>query len=581
MSGRASSLEHDPSASLSKPPREQSRWLRALAGAARLPLMLAGAAPLLAGALLVVQAWLLASVLDAAIVRQVPRQELLGQILAIAALMLARACITWAGERAGADAAERIKRHVRQALFARLLHKGPDWSRRQASGEIASALVDQVEALDGFFSKYLPTMAAAALLPVAFSVLLLPVDVIAGLVLLITAPLIPLFMALVGWGAQGASRRHLRAFARLSGFFADRVRGLSTLKLYGRAEAEAASVAAASDALRQRTLSVLRIAFLSSAVLEFFAALGVAGVAVYIGLSYLGFLDLRWSPFTLQAGLFCLLMAPEVYAPLRQFAAHYHDRAAALAAVSQIATLFDGLPQDAIDAPVGAVARACATGGASVAVAGLTMRAPGRPQPVLSEAGLVLAPGEHVALMGPSGVGKTTLIEAIARLRPAQGDVAIDGKPLDQWDEAALRGRVALIGQRPQLLAGSIADNIRLGCPGASDAAVHEAARRACVLEFAAGLPQGLDTPLGSRGQGLSGGQAQRVALARLFLRDPGLILLDEPTAHLDEATQARVLDEILAFAAGRTLLLATHSQAVAARFQRVLRVADAKVKDA
>ncbi|MGB3820973.1 thiol reductant ABC exporter subunit CydD, partial [Achromobacter pulmonis] len=538
-------------------------------------------APLLAGALLVVQAWLLASVLDAAIVRQVPRQELLGQILAIAALMLARACITWAGERAGADAAERIKRHVRQALFARLLHKGPDWSRRQASGEIASALVDQVEALDGFFSKYLPTMAAAALLPVAFSVLLLPVDVVAGLVLLITAPLIPLFMALVGWGAQGASRRHLQAFARLSGFFADRLRGLSTLKLYGRAEAEAASVAAASDALRQRTLSVLRIAFLSSAVLEFFAALGVAGVAVYIGLSYLGFLDLRWSPFTLQAGLFCLLMAPEVYAPLRQFAAHYHDRAAALAAVSQIAKLFDGLPQEAIDAPVTGAAQACATGGVNLAVAGLTMRAPGRPQPVLAEASLALAPGEHVALMGPSGVGKTTLIEAIARLRTAQGDITIDGVALGQWDEAALRARVALIGQRPQLLAGSIADNIRLGCPDASDEAVREAARRACVLEFAAGLPQGLDTPLGSRGHGLSGGQAQRVALARLFLRDPGLILLDEPTAHLDEATQARVLDEILAFAAGRTLLLATHSPAVAARFQRVLRVADAKVKDA
>ena len=158
-------------------------------------------------------------------------------------------------------------------------------------------------------------------------------------------------MALVGWGAQGASRRHLRAFARLSGFFADRLRGLSTLKLYGRAEAEAESVAAASDALRQRTLSVLRIAFLSSAVLEFFAALGVAGVAVYIGLTYLGFLDLRWSVLTLQAGMFCLLMAPEVYAPLRQFAAHYHDRAAALAAVTQIDAVFDGLPDVA---PAGA-----------------------------------------------------------------------------------------------------------------------------------------------------------------------------------------------------------------------------------
>ncbi|MDH0735363.1 thiol reductant ABC exporter subunit CydD [Achromobacter spanius] len=555
-----------------------------LAKSARLPLMLAGAAPLVSGALLVVQAWLLASVLDAAIMQDVPRQELLASIVGIAALMLVRATITWAGERAGADAAERIKRHVRQSLFARMVAKGPYWSRGKASGELASAVVDQVEALDGFFAKYLPAMAAAAMLPVAFSVLLLPVDVIAGLVLLITAPLIPLFMALVGWGAQGASRRHLRAFARLSGFFADRLRGLSTLKLYGRADAEAASVVAASDALRQRTMSVLRIAFLSSAVLEFFAALGVAGVAVYIGLTYLGFLDVRWSPLTLQAGLFCLLMAPEVYAPLRQFAAHYHDRATALAAVTQIAVLFDGLPQeDAKSKPMHGIPGTAATslGAAGMAVSGLTVLAPGRPQAVLSEASLTLAPGEHVALMGPSGIGKSTLIEAIARLRPSQGDIRIDGLPLADWDEAALRGRVALIGQTPQLLAGTIADNIRLGCPGASDIDVQEAARRACVLEFTAALPQGLDTPLGSRGQGLSGGQAQRVALARLFLRDPGLILLDEPTAHLDEATQARLLDEILKFSVGRTLLLATHSAAVAARLGRVVRVADGKVEDA
>lgn len=545
--------------------------------------MLAGAAPLVSGALLVVQAWLLASVLDAAIMQDVPRQELLASIVGIAALMLVRATITWAGERAGADAAERIKRHVRQSLFTRMVAKGPYWSRGKASGELASAVVDQVEALDGFFAKYLPAMAAAAMLPVAFSVLLLPVDVIAGLVLLITAPLIPLFMALVGWGAQGASRRHLRAFARLSGFFADRLRGLSTLKLYGRADAEAASVVAASDALRQRTMSVLRIAFLSSAVLEFFAALGVAGVAVYIGLTYLGFLDVRWSPLTLQAGLFCLLMAPEVYAPLRQFAAHYHDRATALAAVTQIAVLFDGLPQeDAESKPMhGTRGPAATLLGAGLEVSGLTVLAPGRAHAVLSEASLTLAPGELVALMGPSGIGKSTLIEAIARLRPGQGDIRIDGQPLAGWDEAALRSRVALIGQTPQLLAGTIADNIRLGCPGASDGDVQEAARRACVLEFAAALPQGLDTPLGSRGQGLSGGQAQRVALARLFLRDPGLILLDEPTAHLDEATQARLLDEILTFSVGRTLLLATHSATVAARLGRVLRVADGKVEDA
>lgn len=592
MSGGVSSLEHDPSATLNKPPREQSRWLMALAKTARLPLMLAGAAPLVSGALLVVQAWLLASVLDAAIVRQAPRQELLGDILAIAGLMLVRACITWAGERAGADAAERIKRHVRLSLFRRLVQKGPYWSRGQASGELASAVVDQVEALDGFFAKYLPAMAAAAMLPVAFSVVLLPMDVIAGLVLLITAPLIPLFMALVGWGAQGASRRHLRAFARLSGFFADRLRGLSTLKLYGRAEAEAESVVAASDALRQRTMSVLRIAFLSSAVLEFFAALGVAGVAVYIGLTYLGFLDLRWSPLTLQAGLFCLLMAPEVYAPLRQFAAHYHDRAAALAAVSQISLLFDGLPQAgdaATDGAPGAGKAAAGPGrvsksrgpGAALAIAGLNLDAPGRSQAVLADAGLTLAPGEHAALMGPSGIGKSSLIEAIARLRPFQGDIRIDGVPLPDWGEGALRQRVALIGQKPQLLTGSIADNIRLGRPEASDAEVQTAARRACVLEFAEALPQGLATQLGGRGHGLSGGQAQRVALARLFLRDPGLILLDEPTAHLDEGTQARVLDAILEFSAGRTLLLATHAPAVAARLGRTLQVVGGKVEDA
>ncbi|OAD14746.1 thiol reductant ABC exporter subunit CydD [Achromobacter insolitus] len=584
MSGGTSSLEHDPSATLNKPPRAQSRWLMALAKAARLPLMLAGAAPLVSGALLVVQAWLLASVLDAAIVRDVPRQDLLSDILAIAGLMLLRACITWAGERAGADAAERIKRHVRQSLFNRLVRKGPYWSRGQASGELASAVVDQVEALDGFFAKYLPAMAAAAMLPVAFSVVLLPMDVIAGLVLLITAPLIPLFMALVGWGAQGASRRHLRAFARLSGFFADRLRGLSTLKLHGRAEAEAASVVAASDALRQRTMSVLRIAFLSSAVLEFFAALGVAGVAVYIGLTYLGFLDLRWSPLTLQAGLFCLLMAPEVYAPLRQFAAHYHDRAAALAAVSQISLLFDGLPQEGdVSAETVSDGRQPARqgGGAALAIAGLHLDAPGRSQAVLSDAGLTLAAGEHAALMGPSGIGKSSLIEAIARLRPFEGDIRIDGLRLPEWDEAALRERVALIGQKPQLLAGSIADNIRLGRPDASDAELQAAARRACVLEFADALPQGLATPLGGRGHGLSGGQAQRVALARLFLRDPGLILLDEPTAHLDEATQARVLDAILEFSSGRTLLLATHAPAVAARLGRTLRVAAGKVEDA
>ncbi|WP_144630414.1 thiol reductant ABC exporter subunit CydD [Bordetella genomosp. 13] len=614
-----SGIEHDPSAALGRPTRAQTRWLGGLARAARVPLALAAGAPLLGGVLLVVQAWLLARVLDAAIVRGVPRAELVGSLAAIAALILLRAGLAWLAERAGAQAAERIKRQVRQALFGRLLDAGPQWTRQRASGELASAVVDQVEALDGFFARYLPSMGAAAVLPVAFSVVLLPVDVVAGLVLLVTAPLIPLFMALVGWGAEAASRRHMRAFARLSGFFADRLRGLSTLKLHGRAEAEAQAVAQASSAVRERTMAVLRIAFLSSAVLEFFAALGVAGVAVYIGLTYLGYLDVRGQALTLQAGFFCLLMAPEVYAPLRLFAAHYHDRAAARAAVTQIELAFGGLPGDeaatvdgddaqradgaTVDAAVGAAAGTAAAGdaaadaAAAIAVQAVAMRSggsgaaparaarrasrlqvhglavsvPGRERPVLDALDLSLAPGEHVALMGASGVGKTTLLEALCRLRGSAGAIALDGLALSEWDEAALRSRVALIGQKPYLFQGTIADNIRLARPDASAQDVADAARRACVMEFAQAMPQGLDTRLASRGRGLSGGQAQRVALARLFLRDPGLILLDEPTAHLDADTQARVLDELLAFSQGRTVLLATHSAAVASRLPRQL----------
>ncbi|HEY0296981.1 MAG TPA: thiol reductant ABC exporter subunit CydD [Bordetella sp.] len=578
MSG-VSGIEHTPQTAS----KAQSAWLSGQARLARAPLALAGAAPLAAGALLALQAWLLAGVLDAALAHGADRDQLLRPLVAIVALILLRAALAWVAERAGARAAEAIKQRVRLALFDRLLRAGPQWTRRQVSGELASALVEQVEALDGFFAKYLPAVGAAAVLPVAFSVLLMPQSVVAGLLLFITAPLIPLFMALVGWGAEAASRRHARTTARLSGFFADRLRGLATLKLYGRADAAAADVMQASDALRVRTLAVLRVAFLSSAVLEFFAALGVAGVAVYIGLRYLGMLGTPDPGFGLKAGFFCLLMAPEVYAPLRQFAAHYHDRAAARAAVAEIDRLFDGLP--GTGELEWTVAPPAAIDGASpalgLAVQGLTVEAPGRPAAVLHEVSLRLAAGEHAVLMGASGAGKTTLLETVCGLRTAHGEILLDGKPLRDWDETALRAGVALIGQKPYLFQGTIADNIRFAKPGASDAEVAEAARRACVGEFAQSLPQGLDTPLGPRGVGLSGGQAQRVALARLFLREAGLVLLDEPTAHLDAATQDRVLDAVFAYARGRSLLLATHSHEVARRFARRLHVADGKVRDA
>jgi ATP-binding cassette subfamily C protein CydD len=544
------------------------QWLKQQGRVGRGALGLAVIVPLVSACLTVAQAYWLAMILYRAIVDQVAAATQIPALIAIACMILARAVLAWIGEAAGIRAAEDVKLAIRRELFATLMRRGPDWMRQRASGELASQILDQVEALDGYFARFVPAMIAAAVVPIAFAVGLMPVDLVVGLVLLVTAPLIPVFMALAGWGAEAASRQHLTALSRLSGMFADRIRGLVVLKLFGRAEDEIGRVRAASDEFAVRTLAVLRIAFLSSAVLEFFAALGVAGVALYVGLTYLDMLNLRGSELGLQAGLFCLLMAPEVYLPLRTLAAHYHDRANAKAAVASIEAAFDGLPV-ATTSPMSSGEALMGRRALTVSVTDLTVETPERGT-IFSNASFEIGAGETVALLGPSGIGKSTLIEVLARLRTHAGKVELAGVALEAIEEGALRRQVAVLGQRPRLFHGTIASNIRLGRPHANDREVREAAQRACVLDFADRLPQGLDTPIGERGRGLSGGEAQRVALARIFLRDPGLILLDEPTAHLDVETEARVMQAILSFAWGRSLLVATHSMAVAEQMSRI-----------
>lgn len=554
-----------------RPPAIEAKWLRARGRVGRRAMGIAILVPLVSACFTVAQAYWLATILHRAIVDQVASSSQAAAILVLLALVAARAALAWIGEAAGIRAAEDIKQAIRRDLFATLMRRGPDWMRQRSSGELASQILDQVEALDGYFSRFVPAMIAAAVVPIAFAIGLMPVDLVVGIVLLVTAPLIPVFMALAGWGAEAASRQHLTALSRLSGMFADRLRGLLVLKLFGRAEDEIVRVRGASDEFATRTLAVLRIAFLSSAVLEFFAALGVAGVALYVGLTYIGLLDLRGAELGLQAGLFCLLMAPEVYMPLRTLAAHYHDRANAKAAVTSLAATFENLP--AVDETVAVNGADWAPGGAiAVTARHLTVETPDRGT-ILADATLEILPGETVALLGPSGIGKSTLIEVLARLRGHQGRIELGGMPLADIDETALRRNVAALGQRPRLFHGTIASNIRLGRADATDAEVRVAAERACVLDFADRLPEGLDTPIGERGRGLSGGEAQRVALARIFLRDPALVLLDEPTAHLDIETEARVMRAVLDFAAGRTLLIATHSMEVASLMDRICEI--------
>ncbi|MGA1804790.1 thiol reductant ABC exporter subunit CydD [Rhizobium sp. HT1-10] len=551
----------------------QRRWMSRLQRHGGPAMAVACALPMLSGLLLVGQALLLSLILDRIIVGGRSAIGELSLIGLFAGIFVLRTLLGLVSECAGIKAAERIKLHLRTLLNRHILDQRPDWMARRSTGALSSAVIDQTDALDGYFARFLPAMIQATVLPLVFAVALVPVDWFVALLFLLTAPLIPIFMALVGWGAQAATDAQAQALSRLSGFFADRLRGILTLKLFGQAERETARVLDASHDLRFRTMRVLRIAFLSSAVLEFFAALGVAGVALYVGLSYLGFVHLRTTPFTLQAGLFCLLMAPEVYQPLRLLAAHYHDRQSAKAAVQEIAALFGALPEGQQVAPeaVPATRQKVPLG---LRISHLHLATPDGGRRLLEDVSLSLVPGSHAAVLGDSGIGKSTLLEAIVGLRTFEGRIRLDGRDLQAIDDHQLRREVAFLGQRPLLFPGTIAENIRLGGRLASEADLIHAARLAGVLDFAADLPAGIETIIGMDGRGVSGGEAQRIALARIFLRDPGLIVLDEPTAHLDGETESRVLDALQTFAAGRTLLVATHSAAVAARFAQVLRIA-------
>lgn len=528
------------------------------AGPARLPLLATAAAGVGQGLLLIAQAGLFAWIVHRVAAQGAGLAAVLPAFLALLAVFAGRAACVWGQEIAGARAAGRVKTALRDRLAGHLLARGPAALDGRSSGAVAAALVDQVEALDGFYARFLPHLAVALLVPLAILVAVFPLDWVAGLLLLATAPLIPGFMALIGMGAAALSRRQMRVLARLGGYVLDRLQGLPTLRLFGQDQAELARIRRVSDDYRQRTMAVLRVAFLSSAVLEFFSAVAIAMVAVYIGMSLLGIFAFGpGQDLTLFSGLFILLLAPEFFQPLRTLAAHYHDRAAAIGAVQELAPLLDAPPG------VGAEDGAAATAPVATPAAMLRLDrvdfayAPDRP-PVLAGFSLTVAAGERVALVGPSGVGKSTVLHLLLGfLAPLNGTVRVAGQA-----PAAGRTQVSWIGQRPHLFHGTLADNLRLARPDADDAAVARAVAQAGLEPVVARLPDGLATRLGEDGHGLSGGEAQRVAIARALLKDAPILLLDEPTAHLDGETEAAVLAALAVVAAGRTVLIATHSLA-------------------
>jgi ATP-binding cassette subfamily C protein CydD len=541
--------------------RAAGRWLKRQAGLARGPIALTAAAGIAQGLCGVAQAGLIAWILQRAVMEGVTLAGLWPLFAALLAAALLRAGAAWTSEALGAVTATQVKTRLRRQVLDRLHALGPAWRAERQTGELAVTLIERIEALDGYYARFLPQSRVAMILPILILVAVYPVDWVSGVILTVAGPFVPLTMALIGMKAADESRRQFRTLARMSAYFLDRLQGLTTLRLFARAEAEVANIAQAADAFRDRTMRVLRIAFLSSASLEFFASAVVAIVATYVGLGLLGHIGWGTAPnLTLFSGLFVLLMAPDFFQPLRLLAAYYHDRVAAIGAAEGLADMLSA-PEEA---PAGSAPMP--SGELEIVFEDVSVAFEGGARSAIQSVSLRIASGDHIALTGMSGAGKSTLLSLLLGFRrPDAGRILVNGTDLATIDSEDLRRRIAWIGQAPVLFHGTLRDNIRLGRPEADDGAVERAAAKARLTEFAAALPQGLDTPVGERGVGLSGGQAQRVALARAFLKDAPLVLLDEPTASLDRDTEAEILESIHRLARGRTTLVATHSPAAMA----------------
>ncbi|MFM5092560.1 cysteine/glutathione ABC transporter permease/ATP-binding protein CydD [Aeromonas rivipollensis] len=529
-------------------------WLRKQSGHGRRWIGLSIGLGMGQGILMVMQAWLLATLLHGFIIEGTTPEQSIPLFIALLLVTLTKAALAYGREVASFKAGSAVRQAIRELVLNRLARLGPAYIQRRPAGSWASLLLEQIEDMQEFFSRYLPQMAIAVFIPLVILVAVFPVNWAAGIILLGTAPLIPLFMILVGVGAADANRRNFQSLARLSGHFLDRLKGLRTLQLFMRTQAEGEAIRDASEDFRERTMEVLRLAFLSTAVLEFFAAIAVALVAVYFGFSYIDHLNFGnyGVKVTLFTGLFVLFLAPEFYAPLRELGAHYHAKAQAIGAAEQLLEFLEA----EVSEP--------ASGSAPFQADG-PIRVEARALEVLSAEGKVLVgpidftleAGTRTALVGISGAGKSSLVNALLGFAPYRGSLCVNGQELAELDMSQWRLQLGWLSQNPQLFHASLRDNLLLARPTASDAELEAALVRAQAWEFA--KEKGFDYPVGDQAGGLSVGQAQRLALARTLLKSTQLMVLDEPTASLDRHSERAIMSTLEQAAVGQTLLMITH----------------------
>nr|CEL19900.1 Transport ATP-binding protein CydD [Kibdelosporangium sp. MJ126-NF4] len=484
-------------------------------------------------------------------------------LLGLAGVVGARAVLAWARQLFAQRAAARVKAELRGRVLDHIRRWGPLRLGRERHGELATVVTRGLDALDPYFTGYLPKLVAAVVVPPLVIVGLAVTDWISALVVVVTLPLIPLFGALVGLHTRQRTERQWALLSRLGGHFLDVVTGLPTLRAFGRARHQVGVVRRMADEHRRATMRTLRLAFLSSLVLEWVATLSVAVVAVPVGLRLMS------ADVDLTTALLVLFLAPEAYLPLRAVGTAFHDSAEGVAVADQVFAVLDApTPQR----PVSTDVPDARTSG--LVFDGVTVRYPGRDRPAVARISMEIRPGERVGLIGPSGAGKSTLFAVLLGfVEPESGRVLVGGQDLATVSVDAWREQIAWVPQRPYLFAASVADNIRLGRPGASTDQVRQAAHAAAADDFITRLPDGYDTVLGENGTGLSMGQRQRIAIARAFLRDAPILLLDEATAHLDPDSEAAVVAASARLMAGRTALVVAHRPALLDHVDRVVTI--------